>query len=112
MSWSFWLRQKADDMAQSPDAGPWCSWPNTPPCHGGDRRFESGRARQEAYALQNTTFMVVFFDVRVFRIQRTSRNFNSTFATPSRNYTGVGWMGRRRRQTKILSTSRSGCPYY
>jgi len=21
-------------------------WPSTPPCHGGDRRFESGRARQ------------------------------------------------------------------
>ena len=21
-------------------------WPNMPPCHGGDRRFESGRARQ------------------------------------------------------------------
>ena len=26
--------------------GSWCSWPNTPPCHGGDRRFKSGRARQ------------------------------------------------------------------
>lgn len=25
---------------------PWYSWPSTPPCHGGDRRFESGRARQ------------------------------------------------------------------
>ena len=22
------------------------AWPNTPPCHGGDRRFKSGRARQ------------------------------------------------------------------
>ena len=33
----------------------------TPPCHGGDRRFKSGRARHIAYALQNTTFMVVFF---------------------------------------------------
>lgn len=28
------------------NTGSWCSWPNTPPCHGGDRRFESGRARQ------------------------------------------------------------------
>gem|GEM_PF-5456985 len=24
---------------------PWCSWPNTPPCQGGDRRFESARGR-------------------------------------------------------------------
>ena len=33
-------------LAHQCNAGSWCSWPNTPPCHGGDRRFESGRARQ------------------------------------------------------------------
>jgi hypothetical protein len=27
-------------------AGPWCSWPNTPPCQGGDRGFKSRRPRQ------------------------------------------------------------------
>ena len=26
--------------------GPWCSLDNTFPCHGKDRRFKSGRARQ------------------------------------------------------------------
>ena len=27
---------------------PWCSWPNTPPCQGGDRRFESARGRHSS----------------------------------------------------------------
>lgn len=37
---------KIGSISQSLQLGSWCSWPNTPPCHGGDRRFESGRARQ------------------------------------------------------------------
>ena len=38
---------KCYDFTCSKGLGSWCSWPNTPPCHGGDRRFESGRARHE-----------------------------------------------------------------
>ena len=46
-----------------------------PPCHGGDRRFESGRARQEAYALQNTTFIVVFlYRNEIKNDKKTCRN--------------------------------------
>jgi hypothetical protein len=50
---------KQADTAQSSDAGPWCSRPNTPPCHGGDRRFESGRARHEKrVTLRGSFFML------------------------------------------------------
>ena len=36
---SFWV------FIQNPTADPWCSPVNTSPCHGEDRRFESGRVR-------------------------------------------------------------------
>lgn len=41
----------------------WYSWPSTPPCHGGDRRFESGRARQnyfENHSVLRGDFCLVF----------------------------------------------------
>jgi hypothetical protein len=34
--------------------GPWYSWPNTSPCHGEDRRFESGRARHRKKSCRST----------------------------------------------------------
>lgn len=38
--------------------GPWCSPVNTSPCHGEDRRFESGRTRHKEHLLIKEVFFV------------------------------------------------------
>ncbi len=42
----------------------WCSWPNTSPCHGEDRRFESDPERN-FYLLHPTALNLVSKPIRV-----------------------------------------------
>ena len=73
-----------------------------PPCHGGDRRFESGRARQEAYALQNTTFIVVFLYRNEIKNDKKHVGMNET------DYSLVN-LSESEPSTKLHTSALAGC---